>query len=71
MKTINNNQWGDVWKNDMHAYDADSELMSMNIENVSVRCEKIMHYVKQHIGDLTQKKSVEVGCGGAIYSQIF
>lgn len=70
MKTINNQQWGDVWNKDLQHYDIDAELSAINHENSSVRCQKIIQYLHDQIGDLDGKRSVEIGCGGAIYSLI-
>ena len=71
MKTINNQQWGDVWNKDLHNYDPDAELDAINYENAGVRCQKIIQYLYEQIGDLDGKQTIEIGCGGAIYSLIF
>ena len=36
-----------------------------------MRCQKIIQYLCEQIGDLDGKKTIEIGCGGAIYSLIF
>jgi len=70
MKTINNQQWGDMWSKDLQSYDPDAELDAINSENLSVRCQKILRYLHKKIGDLDGKQTIEIGCGGAIYSLI-
>ena len=70
MKTINNQEWGDVWTKDLQGYDPDAELDAINSENLSVRCQKIVRYLHKKIGEVDGKQTVEIGCGGAIYSRI-
>ena len=71
MKTINTEQWGDVWRRDMARYDSVAVLNAVKEELASVRCQKIIGYLDTFLGDLTGKRVVEIGCGGAIYSLIF
>ena len=70
MKTSDTEQWGAIWQNDISNYDAAAVLAAVEEESASVRCEKITTYLDTHLGDLGGKHTIEIGCGGAIYSLI-
>ena len=70
MKTSNTEQWNALWRHDIDSYDATMVLASVEEERAGVRCHKITEYLEKHIGDLTGKRTIEIGCGGAIYSMI-
>ena len=71
MRTIESEGWGAVWQRDMASYDPDSTLAAVDEERAGVRCEKITAYLENHLGELSGKRTIEIGCGGAIYSMIF
>ena len=71
MKTSDTKQWDELWKKDISSYDSDSVLSDVEEESASVRCEKIVRYLESSVGDLADKRTIEIGCGGGIYSLIF
>ena len=70
MKTSDPEQWSAVWKRDIACYDASAVLAAVEEESAGVRCQKITGYLNSHLGDLDGKRTIEIGCGGAIYSLI-
>lgn len=63
-------QWGAIWKQGIDGYDASAVLDTVEQESTGVRCQKITGYLSHHLGDLSGKRTIEVGCGGAVYSLI-
>ena len=70
MRTSELEQWGAIWQKDIANYDAAAILAAVEEESASIRCEKITNYLNNHLGDLGGKHTIEIGCGGAIYSLI-
>ncbi len=71
MKTIGADQWGNVWEKDLAEYQGVEMRAAVDEEANSVRCEKILQFLRNRLGGLSGLRTVEVGCGGAIYSLIF
>lgn len=70
MKIIETEGWGAVWRQDISNYRPGRILAAVEEESGSVRCGKILEYLSEHVGDLSGKRTIEIGCGGAIYSLI-
>ena len=67
MKTIDSEGWGAVWA----AIDSNHIVEDIAHHSVRARYQKIMAYLRAKLGSLEGKTTIEIGCGGAIYSLLF
>lgn len=71
MRTSDTSLWDALWKKDVACYDPSALSAAVEEESTGVRCQKITRYLDRYLGDLAGKRTIEVGCGGGIYSMIF
>ena len=70
MKTIDEAGWGEIWDGDLTKYDSANLQAVLDHEAAGVRFDKINSYLRNHFGGIDGRQTVEIGCGGAIYSLI-
>lgn len=68
MQSFNSEEWGNIWSEGRGSVD---EIHSAIVsESASVRCRKILAYLKMNLGELSNISTIEIGCGAGIYSLI-
>lgn len=66
LQTLDAEGWGKIWS----PGEIDIEDIVRTHEK-TVLCGKILRYLETHLGSLSGAKTIEIGCGSAIYSLIF
>jgi len=66
LQTLNADGWGAIW-----TPDSDNNIQNdVLFHTQSILGSKVLNYLTKQLGSLQGKQTVEIGCGGAIYSLI-
>lgn len=59
-----------MWARDLDSHRPKTVMAAVDAEASGVRCRKILAYLHGHNVDVSSSRTIEVGCGGAVYSMI-